>query len=208
MATHPVTAKGRKTRARIVATAVEVVAERGAVEATLDEVGSRATASRSQLYHYFDDKAALLCAVAEATNDAVLDGQALLLDQLGSIAGLRVWADALVALQQAQRGRGGCPIGNLVGQVGERDEQIRRVLATGFDRWEQALADGVAAMVDAGELDPATDIGWLATCLLAAVQGGLMLTQARRDPQQLRRSLDGAIRLVELHAVKGRPPSG
>jgi TetR/AcrR family transcriptional repressor of nem operon len=75
MGSPPITEQGRRTRQRIVAAAADVVAEKGALGASLDDVGARAAASRSQLYHYFDDKTDLLRAVAEATNDLVLDGQ-------------------------------------------------------------------------------------------------------------------------------------
>ena len=74
MGAQPTTERGRLTRLRIVSAAREAVAERGAAATSLDDVGSRAPASRSQLYHYFDDKNDLLLAVAEATNELVLDG--------------------------------------------------------------------------------------------------------------------------------------
>ena len=147
MAAQPITKRGRQTRQRIVDAAAEVVAEKGAVGASLDEVGARASASRSQLYHYFDDKADLLKAVAEATNDAVLGGQQELFAELGSWEGLAKWMDALVGLQEQTGGRGGCPIGTLVGQLGEHDDDIRSVLASGFDRWETHIKAGLGAMV-------------------------------------------------------------
>ncbi|GAA4401861.1 TetR/AcrR family transcriptional regulator [Tsukamurella soli] len=201
MGVQPTTQRGMATRRRIIDAATRVVAERGAVAASLDEVGDRAAASRSQLYHYFDDKADLLRAVAEATNDVVLDGQRDLFAELGSWAGLTRWADELVALQERQGGRGGCPIANLVGQVGERDDGIRTVLASGFDRWEAAIRDGLASMIASGELRPDTDAAWLAASTLASLQGGLVLTQARRDPQALRRALDGALALIGSHRM-------
>jgi TetR/AcrR family transcriptional regulator, transcriptional repressor for nem operon len=179
-----------------VAAATEVVAEKGALGASLDEVGARAPASRSQLYHYFDDKKDLLLAVAEATNDTVLDGQRDLLDHLGTWDELVRWADALVAYQQERGGEGGCPIANLLGQLGERDDSIRAVLASGFDRWEAGIRTGLVAMVESGELRPDTDVVWLASSTLASVQGGLVLSQARRDPLALRRALDGALALI------------
>jgi TetR/AcrR family transcriptional repressor of nem operon len=199
MASEPVTEQGRQTRQRIVAAAASVVAEKGASGASLDEVGARASASRSQLYHYFDDKTDLLLAVAGATKDAVLDGQQELFAGLDSWDGFRCWADALVEMQAQRSGRGGCPIANLVAQLGERDDEIRAVLASGFDRWEASLCAGLAAMAAAGELGPDTDVGWLAASTLASVQGGLMLTQARRDPRALRRALDGALALIATH---------
>jgi AcrR family transcriptional regulator len=196
MGQRPTTEKGRQTRSRIINAAADVVAEKGALGASLDDVGVRASASRSQLYHYFDDKSDLLRSVADATNDAVLDGQCDLFAGLDSWAGLVRWADALVDLQVQLGGRGGCPIANLLGQVGERDDNIRVVLASGFDRWEASIRSGLVAMVAAGELRPDTDPDWLATSTLASVQGGLVLTQARRDPLALRRALDGALALV------------
>ncbi|MCU1489170.1 MAG: regulatory protein TetR [Acidimicrobiaceae bacterium] len=196
MALRPTTERGRQTRQRIVEAAAGVVADKGAVGASLDEVGARATASRSQLYHYFDDKADLLRAVAEATNDTVLGGQRDLFAELDSWDGLVRWTDALVGFQEQLGGRGGCPIANLVAQLGERDDDIRTVLASGFDRWEDHINAGLTAMVTRGELLPGTDVDWLAASTLASLQGGLILTQARRDPQALRRALDGALALI------------
>ena len=201
MGVQPTTARGIATRRRIVDAATAVVAGNGASGASLDEIGERAAASRSQLYHYFQDKADLLRAVAEATNSAVLDGQRELFAELGSWDGLSRWADTLVALQEQHGARGGCPIANLVAQAGERDDDLRVVLASGYDRWEASIRDGLSAMVDKGELRPDTDVGWLATCTLASLQGGLALTQARRDPTALRRALDGALALIAAHGA-------
>jgi len=199
---QPATERGRRTRQRIVAAATQVVAEKGALGASLDEVGARAAASRSQLYHYFDDKTDLLRAVAQTTNDTVLGAQEDLFASLGTWAGLVRWTDALVALQQERGGKGGCPIASLLGQVGERDDDIRAVLADGFDRWEASIRAGLAAMVASGELQAGTDPDWLAASTLASVQGGLVLSQARRDARPLRRALDGALSLIATYRTR------
>jgi len=203
MGLQPTTEKGRQTRQRIVTVAAEVVAEKGALGASLDEVGARAPASRSQLYHYFDDKADLMRSVADATNEAVLDGQRDLFAGLDSWDGLVRWTDALVELQVQLGGRGGCPIANLLGQLGERDNDTRIVLASGFDRWEASIREGFVTMITAGELRPDSDADWLATSTLASLQGGLILTQARRDPQALRLALDGALALIATYRSTG-----
>jgi TetR/AcrR family transcriptional repressor of nem operon len=203
MGALPTTERGRLTRQRIVDAAFQVVAEKGALGASLDEVGARAPASRSQLYHYFDDKSDLLLAVAEATNETVLGGQQDLFAHIDTWNGLARWADALVAFVEERGGKGGCPIANLLGQLGERDEGIRAVLASGFDRWEANIRSGLAAMVESGELQPDTDVDWLASSTLASVQGGLVLSQARRDPLALRRALNGAMALISSYRPVG-----
>jgi len=96
-------------------------------------------------------------------------------------------------------GRGGCPIANLLGQVGERDAAIRAVLASGYDRWEASIRAGLEAMVASGELRSDADPAWLAASTLASLQGGLILSQAHRDPLALRSALDGALALIGIY---------
>ncbi len=188
----PTTEKGRATRRRIVQAAAELVAEKGAAAASLDEVGARSGASRSQLYHYFEDRDDLIRAVIDTTAEAVLGAQDGLLDELDSWAGIDRWFQALVDLQIERHARGGCPIGTLAGQLAERDPQARVAIADGLGRWEQHLRQGLERMQGRGKLRAGADPARLATATMASIQGGLLLTQVRRDPGQLRISLDAA----------------
>src|ERR1700760_681436 len=112
MSAEPRTRPGRATRARIVQAATDLVAERGAADTSLEDVRERAHASKSQLYLYFDDRDALMRAVAEATCDAVLDTQADELAGFDSLAGIERYLDWQVTLQVDRQARGGCPIGS------------------------------------------------------------------------------------------------
>src|SRR5260370_22321400 len=103
MSTEPRTSRGRATRERIVQAATELVAERGVAGTSLDDVRTRAHASKSQLYHYFSDRDDLMRAVARAVSDDVLGGQAELFARLDTVDGLRAWTDWLVTLQQTRR---------------------------------------------------------------------------------------------------------
>ena len=191
-AQQPTTEKGRATRRRILQAAARLIAERGAAAVSLEDVEREAGVGRSQLYHYFDGRDDLLRSVIDVTTDAVLGAQDGLIDDLDSFAAIDRWFDGLVALQQQRGAVGGCPIGSLVGQLAERDEQTRAALASGFERWEQPLIAGLNRMRSRGELRPEAPVEDLADITMAAIQGGLLLTQVRRDPEQLRRALDGA----------------
>ncbi|HTW21575.1 MAG TPA: TetR/AcrR family transcriptional regulator [Mycobacteriales bacterium] len=188
----PATVKGRATRERILRAAAELVAEKGAAGMTLDDVRAKAGASRSQLYHYFDDRDELVRAVIDVTSDAVLDVQGDLLDRLDSWAGIDRWFAALVALQEKRQARGGCPIGSLAGQLAEHDPQARTAIAAGLERWETHLRDGLTRMKARCKLRADADPAELATATMASLQGGLLLTQVRRDPGQLRIALAAA----------------
>jgi AcrR family transcriptional regulator len=193
----PKTARGRATRERIVTAAAELIRERGAAETSVDDVIERAGASKSQLYHYFDDRAALLRAVVTHNADRVLGD----LPPLTTWKAIRSWFDALVELQIERRACGGCPIGTLVGQLAESDQQARLELASSFDRWQTHLRDGLRSMQQSGKLDRGADPDALAMATLATVQGGLLLTQTRRDPTQLATALDAAYAHLRAHAT-------
>jgi TetR/AcrR family transcriptional repressor of nem operon len=197
----PTTEKGRQTRTRILQAAAALVAEKGTAATSLEDVEAEAGVGRSQLYHYFDGRDDLLRAVVDTTTDAVLGAQTGYLDQLDSLADVDRWFDALVKLQVTRGAIGGCPIGSLVGQLAERDEETRVALASGFERWERPLREALVRMRERGELRADTDVEELADVTMAAIQGGLLLTQVRRDPQQLRRALDGARRLLGAAAA-------
>ncbi|HEY7632611.1 MAG TPA: TetR/AcrR family transcriptional regulator [Thermoleophilaceae bacterium] len=197
MTSQPKTAKGRATRERIVSAAAELVGERGVAETSVDDVLERAAASKSQLYHYFDDRAELLRAVVVHNTETVL-GE---IGPLDSWKAIRSWFDALVQLQVEREAVGGCPIGSLVGQIAETDPQARRALAASFESWQQHLRDGLSAMKAGGKLDRKTDPDALATATLASIQGGLLLTQTARDPGQLATALDAAYAHLRAHAA-------
>ena len=197
---EPATGKGRATRERIVDSAASLVFERGVAGTSLDDVRATAQVSKGQLYHYFTDKGDLVHAVIGHTIEQVLAAQPALAD-LSSWAAIEDWFDQLVSLQVARHGIGGCPIGRLAGALAESDEQARAALADGFDRWQEPLRKGLEKMRAAGELRADADPGLLATATLASIQGGLVLTQTRRDPHQLRIALDAALTFLRAFAA-------
>jgi TetR/AcrR family transcriptional repressor of nem operon len=185
------TRKGEATRARIVAAAAKAMFERGVARTSLDEVKAAAGVSSSQLYHYFADKRALVLAVIEHQTQAILDGQEPLLSHLDSLDALRAWRDLLVDIQRQLHCQGGCPIGSIGAELAETDELARTEVADGFSRWESAIRDGLRAMHARGELRG--DADELALAMLAALQGGLLLTQIRRETKPLEVALDAML---------------
>jgi AcrR family transcriptional regulator len=167
--------------------------DRGVGRTTIADVQTAANVSPSQLYHYFADKDALVYAVVELQTDEVLALQTRSLAGLDSFAALEAWRDELVELQRRRNDLKGCPIGTLAGELAETDERARGELAESFARWEGLLRRGIAAMRDRGELRADIDPDQLALALLAAVQGGLLLSQTRRDGAPLAVAVDLAI---------------
>lgn len=196
MTAAPRTGNGRATRQRILQAATDLVGQHGVAGTSLDDIRSRAKASKSQLYLYFADRDALLSEVANQTCDTVIDHQASLLSGFNSIDGIERYLDAYVESQMRRKTLPGCPIATLAGQLANQNEQARLNIADGLGRWEGELRAGLETMATRGELREDADPALLATQTLALVQGGLLLTQVRRDAGEMRKAADAVLALV------------
>jgi TetR/AcrR family transcriptional regulator, transcriptional repressor for nem operon len=194
------TRRGRATRQRIVAAAAELMFENGVAETTLEDIRAAAGVSGSQVYHYFADKQELVRAVIDYQAEAVLDTQGAHLDHLDTMPGLRAWRDFLVDHQRRLGCRGGCPIGALGAEVAETDAAARLAAARALRRWEGRIRDGLRAMHARGDLPAETDPEDLALATLAALQGGLLLTQLQRDTRPLEVTLDAMLDRIQALA--------
>ena len=186
-ATDGLTAKGRATRSRIVGAAAELMYRQGVARTSLDDVKASAKVSSSQLYHYFDEKSALVSAVIAHQTELVLGGQQPHLASLDSVPALRAWRDVLVRIRRRARCLGGCPIGSLASELADTDPAARDELANAFRRWEASIRAGLRAMKERGDLPARSKPDDLAVALLAAVQGGILLSQiyGRTDPMEV-----------------------
>jgi TetR/AcrR family transcriptional regulator, transcriptional repressor for nem operon len=201
------TRRGRETRQRILAAAAELMFEHGVAETTLEDIRAAAGVSGSQVYHYFEDKQALVRAVIAYQTDVVLDTQGKHLDSVDTMPGLRAWRDLIVDHQRQLECRGGCPIGSLAAEVAETDSVARLVAARGFRRWEARIRDGLRAMHERGDLPADADPDDLALATLAALQGGLLLTQIQRETKPLEVALDAMLDRIESLTEHARRPA-
>lgn len=184
------TRKGLATRERIVAAASALTLQRGIAGATTEEVQRAADVSASQIYHYFSDKKSLIRAVIDHQTSGILGFQQPDSGSLDSLEAFTAWRNRVVAVQQQPPGRGGCPLGTLAGELNDDWADARLALADSFGRWEDLFRRGLHAMYQRGELRSPADADRMAMALLAATQGGLLLTQVRGNTQALEAVLD------------------
>ncbi len=202
---RPLTRKGEQTRRRIVGAAADLIFERGVAHTTIEDVRAAADVSSSQLYHYFDDKTALVRAVVDHQADTIVAGQEPF--DFSSLEGLRAWRDEVIEQQRKLNGCGGCPIGSLGSELAETDPVARAHVAEGFKRWQATIQSGLREMHARGRLIPDTDPDTLALALLAALQGGLLLTQIERDTTPLEAALDSILELIARRSTRSPPRS-
>ena len=200
-ATPRLTRKGRATRARIVDVAAKLMFQRGVAGTSIDEVRNTGAVSGSQISHYFHDKRDLTRQVISARRDDVREFHSQpQLGALDSVEALQAWADANVADINTVYRQGGCIYGSLAGELVESDAEIHGDLAAGYDQWLELFRDGIAEMRRRGDLRPDTDPRHLAVSLVAAHQGGALLTYITDSPEPLRAAVNAAVEYVRSFA--------
>jgi TetR/AcrR family transcriptional regulator, transcriptional repressor for nem operon len=195
---EPRTGRGRASRERIVERAAELFAERGVAGTSLDEVLAAAGAGKSQLYHYFRGRDELVEAAVGLRCAQVLAGLTQTLGSVASLAGLEQALAGFVAGFE-QMGLPGCPIGSLAAEVAGRNEGARLQAAAAFDAWERLFADALDRMRERGELRADAAPAVLATALLASIEGGMVLSQTRKDPASLHLAVEAGLGQVRAY---------
>jgi TetR/AcrR family transcriptional repressor of nem operon len=200
-ATSRLTRKGRATRARIIDVAARLMFERGVGGTSIDEVRGGAAVSGSQISHYFDDKRDLTRNVIDARRSDVREFHTQpQLGALDSFAALDAWVEATLAELDPVYRKGGCVYGSLAGELVEADAEIHGDLADGYDQWIELFQTGLTEMRRRGDLRADADPRHLAVSLVAAHQGGALVTFLTDDPEPLRAALTGAVEYVRSFA--------
>lgn len=203
-APQALTAKGQATRDRIVAATAALIFQGGVAGTSWEDIQRAAEVNASQLSYYFGDKQTLVRAVIGYQTKTLLANQQPLLSNLDSLEALREWCGLLVEFQRKAECKGGCPLGALTGELAEAYPDCRNDLAHGLDEWEGAIRQGLRAMYERGDLRKNADPDRLATAFFAAIQGGLVLTQAHRDSAPLKAALDTMLEHISSLTVRRR----
>ena len=203
-ATRPkLTSRGAATRNRIVLAAAELMHVQGVAATTIDDVLAASATSKSQFYQHFDDKSELVYEVITMRADEILSWQRLRLEKVDSFRGLYQWRDAMVQRCALRRGLWGCELGSLAAELSDTDDKARASLSAHFTEWQGLLGAALERMRDNGVLVADVDVKSLATGLLAAVEGGYLLSQTGRDPRLMQSALNMAIGHVASYATAG-----
>jgi AcrR family transcriptional regulator len=188
-----ITARGRATRQRIIEATGEQILAAGIGGTTLDTVRAATLTSKSQLFHYFPGgKTELVREVATWEGQQLLAAQEPFIHDLSTWESWNAWRAALVDYYLGL-GRWACPIGSLATQAAMTDPDLEAFFNASMALWRDTLAAGVAKMQAGGLIDQTVDPQRIAVVILAAIQGGLVLSQPMRSAWPLEAALDSAL---------------
>lgn len=194
------TVKGRATRARILEHAAALIYAEGVHATNNDKLRRAAGVSGSQINHYFPTKESLVLAVIEWQAERVLGlhrGEQF--DGFESLGGFRKWAAFYIGYERAYHE--GCSLGSLASEIIKTDLDVHDELADAFAQWRGIFRDALLRLQRQGRLSNDADPEKLASLLLAAFQGGMLLAQVARGISPLKDALEAALDYIETFAI-------
>jgi TetR/AcrR family transcriptional repressor of nem operon len=176
-------------RERLLEAAARLFLERGyhatGVAAVLESAGVHA----GSLYHAFADKEALLCGVLEhyrrILRPVLIEPvEARESDPIERVFGLLAFYRHYLVDSDF---RHGCPIGNLALELGDSIPAARARIEENFEAWTDAVAGWLAPA--RARFPSGTNLRALAGFVLTTMEGGLMLSRARRTIEPFDRAV-------------------
>jgi AcrR family transcriptional regulator len=195
------TAKGYATRARILECAADLIYAEGVHATNNEKIRRAAGVSGSQINHYFPTKESLVLAVIQWQSERVLGFQhSEDFHAFEDFQDFRAWATYYTDHDHGY----GCSLGSLASEIVKTDLDVHGELAAAFAQWRQIFTDALTGLQARGRLRAEANPERLATLLLAAFQGGMLLAQVAQEVTPLRDALDGALDAIDAFAVPQR----
>ncbi|HZJ02511.1 MAG TPA: TetR family transcriptional regulator C-terminal domain-containing protein, partial [Thermoleophilia bacterium] len=110
---------------------------------------------------------------------------------------LTAFLEAVLVAHQEAGFVGGCIFGNTALEMGDTDAAYGRVVGEVFDRWAGRIEEIVANAQSAGEVRKDLSPGCVASHIVAALEGGIMLSRLKKDEEPLATSVECLVAFLQ-----------
>jgi TetR/AcrR family transcriptional regulator, transcriptional repressor for nem operon len=202
---RPTSRDPERTRERLLQAAFEEIYRSGYRSADLDAILAAAGVTKGALYYHFDNKEALGYAVVDEVIASNLYQKWVL-----PLRNAKDPIEVLVRIIQSESlktedVRRGCPLLNLSQEMSGLDEGFRRRTARLYKDWHDAMAEALREGQKRGVVRSDIDANEIATFLMAAWEGYVVLGKNSQDPRMMesgQRRVSGQIK--SLRPARGR----
>lgn len=151
-------------------------------------------AGQGSLYHHFQGKKDLaITALVEVSTEMRAATEDVFAPEKPPLQRIQDY------LQLNRNGLQGCRLGRLANEQSIHDDQLRQPITDYFDHLEQVLTVTLKEAVEQGDLQPETPILNVVAMVVAAVQGGYILSRIHQDTSYIQKATEGAWVLLHAH---------
>jgi TetR/AcrR family transcriptional regulator, lmrAB and yxaGH operons repressor len=185
-----------ETKARLIETTKQLLWRQGYGATGLNQIIAESGTPRGSIYFHFPGgKEDLTVAALREAGTAMSNAMRRNFERRGLRDGLRAWVRAFARAMRESDWQQGCPIATVTLEAAALSEPIRQMCDAAFDEWRAIFA---AELVAEG-VDP-DHAKSLATTMLSAIEGALILCRAARDVAPLGSVTDELLALLDAES--------
>lgn len=186
------------TREHLIEIGLERIHKIGYAATGVKEILDLAGVPKGSFYHYFPSKEAFALEVLQRYASGEVHRWETILgdDKLPPLKRLRKYFNELISVYGQKGPISGCLLGKMSVEVAGQSPAIQSLLATSFDRWQQAIAAVLRSAVERGDLPRSMKTDELASFLLNSYEGALVRSQAQKSNQSLDTFMDFAFKAL------------
>jgi len=192
--------KGQRTRSHILKTAMGLFNTKGYHATSIADIVIASGVQKGNLYFYFTSKEDLALALLDEAHELYM---AYLGSHAGGAKGLGKLEKVLAAIVEYHESRsfmGGCIFGNIALEMADQNPRFRQSVLRVFDAWSALFTGLLEEAMSQGELPATLSPERLARHIIAALEGGIMLSRLTKDKADIINSIDSIHML--LHTEK------
>ena len=177
------------TKQRLIETASDLFLGKGYGAVGTAEICSGAGVNKGTFYHFFPSKSLLLIAAIEHYSASFKDKFEQIAQTSAEpgdklVALFDVPAEANRVWREMNGFAQGCLLGNVIVELGATNDDVRQTAQEALRQWEQPILPIVAEFAAAEGL-ASLDTAKGARCVVAMLQGGLLMAKLNNDPGEI-----------------------
>lgn len=175
-------------REKVLDQGVTLLMEQGYHGTGLQEILEAVQVPKGSFYNYFASKESFCAEVVQRYIEPFLDQLKAYLQnpQYDSLSAIRAYFDELIDELERRQFKGGCLLGNLMGEVGDTSEICRESLQRAVADYRNLLATGLARGQNEGRIRSDLSAKKMADLLVNAWQGALLRMKIEKSVEPLK----------------------
>ncbi len=189
--------KGAITREHVLESAMNLINTKGYGATSINDIIEISGVKKGNLYFHFSNKEELVYAMIEKARDDYNNFLRSRVKGETSLQKLYSIFDSIFRFHRARKFEGGCIFGNIALEMGDENPRFARLIKDIFDEWAEMFLPLIRAGQKEGSIRGDIGADFLARHIVAALEGGVMLTRLSKRPADFRNCIDSLRLLME-----------
>lgn len=192
------------SRLKMINAAIDLFQRYGVNATSVDDVLKKSGTGKSQFTHYFKNKAGLTEAAISSLSEDIKAGRTPTGYHIESWKEMERWFRTYIDFQTSVGFTRSCPVCTIGNDLAENQSDSRDAVIEFLDWSRLELASFFKKKIDAGELDSSAKPLALADLCLTVMQGGMLLTKIKRNPETFESAARQALAYINSLRLKSK----